>query len=106
MPIFEVKNYSPPAASDFQQVSAYLGHEHYGKVGFIVTRSDSLTLQDLKLPQFREMYRKNSIGNLIIPVPSVLLSELLLAIRVGNSGHENRKMEEWMEEFLLRHLYE
>jgi len=41
--VFEIKNYRGIGAADFQQVVTYLGNE-YGRLGFIVTRDDSVDL--------------------------------------------------------------
>ncbi len=106
MPVFEAKNYPQPHANDFRQVYGYLGHQHYGTLGFLVTRSDDQKLHDSSLKQFREMYRKDGIGKLIIVLPSALLQELLNDIVLGETRRIDAKMAAWLEEFLLRHLYE
>lgn len=106
MPVFEAKNYTPPDAEDFRQVYSYLGHQHHGILGFIVTRAEDLTLPSSTLRQFREMYRKDGLGKLIIVIPSALLVELLDDIQYGRANKADGKMAAWLEEFLLNHLNE
>ncbi|MBR8031883.1 hypothetical protein [Burkholderia vietnamiensis] len=106
MPVFEVKNYECPTPDDFRQVYSYLGHPHHGTLGFIVTRSKNLIFSKSVLQQFREMYRKDGLQKLIIVLPSVFLEELLSDMQRGRSSQVDRKMNLWLEEFLLKHLNE
>lgn len=101
-PLFEVKNYPEPTSSDFQQVCSYLGFSHYGSLAFIVTHSESLNLSERTLSQFRMAFHK---GKVVIALPSALLVRLLDVIRMEHPRRVSRIMEDWLEEFLLKHIY-
>lgn len=105
-PVFDAKNCTQPDADDFRQVYSYLGHQHHGILGFIVTRAEDRTLQHSTLRRFREMYRKDGLHKLIIVLPSALLVELRVDIQLDRAYQADGKMAEWLEEFLLKHLNE
>lgn len=106
MPVFEVKNYPEPTVGDFRQVHSYLALPHHGALGFLVTRAEDRALSPAALRQFREMYRKDGLHKLIIILPSDLLAELLNDIQWGRAHQADRKMSDWLGQFLLRHIYE
>lgn len=100
-PVFEVKNYSELKSKDFQQVCSYLGR-HYGSLGFIVTHSDTLDLSEKTLSQFRVAFHQ---GKVVIVLPSILLVRLLDLVGAGEAHRVSRMMEDWLEEFLHKHIY-
>ena len=77
--IFEIKNYKGLKASDYQQLQSYLTGE-YGKLGFFITRDDSVNLYSGRdVNWVRDLHAKH--GVLIIKLTAKFLIKLLGKLR-------------------------
>jgi hypothetical protein len=77
--IFEVKNYKGIAAADYQQVQSYLTGE-YGKLGFIVTRDETVDLYSNRDVEWvRELYMTHQV--LVIKLTGKYFTKLLYKLR-------------------------
>lgn len=77
--VFDAKNYAGLGPNEYRQLLSYL-HGTYGKIGFIIDRSDSENLQTGKELQWaKEMY--DSHGALIIKMPAKFIIKLLQKLR-------------------------
>jgi hypothetical protein len=78
--IFEVKNYSEPLSADeYRQMASYLC-DNYGKLGFIINRSQDWTLQrGSELDWAKELYDKHD--KLVIKINGRFLANLLSKLR-------------------------
>lgn len=77
--IFEVKNYSNIESSDYHQITSYLSGE-YGRLGFIVTRDDSMELRsDRDVGWIRDIYSQHQ--KFIVKLTARFLVRLLDKLR-------------------------
>jgi hypothetical protein len=79
--VFEVKNYDEPLQDDYRQALSYLG-DPYGRIAFIVYRSDRINLTaSLGLSWMREYYKSSQHRALIVRVSSKFLCDQLSKLR-------------------------
>ena len=77
--IFEVKNYKELKADDYRQIQSYLTGE-YGKLGFVITRGDSIDLYAGRdVEWIRELYSTHQV--IIIKLTGKYLINLLTKLR-------------------------
>jgi len=76
---FEVKNYQGISAADYQQVQSYLTGD-YGRLGFIITRDDSVDLYaNRDVEWVRELYSTHKV--IVIKLTAKFLAGLLDKLR-------------------------
>ena len=89
---FEIKNYKGLIAADYQQIQSYLTGD-YGKLGFVITRDDSVDLYAGRdVEWIRELYTNHKV--IIIKLTGKFLKSILGKLRkpqkhdaVNNSIH-------------------
>lgn len=77
--LFEVKNFSGMTREEFRQINSYLAQD-YGRLGFIISRDDSINLQkERELAWVREL--RNQHGKVVILLTAKFLVQLLNKLR-------------------------
>lgn len=98
--IFEVKNFATPLGPDeYRQMLSYLSGE-YGKLGFIINRSDEENLEKgSELDWVRELYANHK--TIVIKLPAKSLARLLSKLR---NPQKHDAADEWLDGLIDRYV--
>ena len=102
--VFEVKNKTTLEATDFQQVTSYMGGD-YGSVAFIITREDRFELKKGPyLDMVRELYSRQ--GRLVVKLTGKYFCRLLSKLRTpGKHDVVNDALHKLLDTYVRLYMH-
>ena len=100
--IFEVKNYEEVSIDDFRQSLSYLS-DHYGTIGFIITRTENERPSDKELGYTKEYYSQHH--KLIVTIPAISLAKYMSKVRSHRKkNYAEEKLSKRLDTYIRSYL--